>query len=36
MDFSLEWLFDPEVFCVNRLPAAVRMLLRDGDGKPME
>ena len=36
MDFSLEWLFDPEVFCVNRLPAAARMLLRDGDGKPME
>ena len=36
MDFSLEWLFDPEVFCVNRLPAAARLPLRDGDGKPME
>ncbi len=36
MDFQPEWLTDPRVFAVNRLPAHASALVYDGAGAPME
>lgn len=36
MDFSPEWLSDPEIFAVNRLPAAAQLRLQNGRGEALE
>ena len=36
MDFQVNWLSDPTVFAVNRLPAHAALTVLDGLGRPME
>lgn len=36
MDFSLSYLFDPQIYAVERLPACARFLLQDANKTPLQ